>query len=345
MTSTLTLSQVAKSFGSNRVLNNLSLEVSKGDFVAILGSSGSGKTTLLRLIAGFDSPDAGEISIAGKTVAAKSIFVPADKRRVGYVPQDASLFPHLNVFENVAFGLKGLSKPARVDRVRALLKLVSMEAFEDQTATSLSGGQKHRIALARALAPEPELVLLDEPFAALDAELRTRIREEIKQVLDKVSSTTILVTHDQEEALSIADKVALLRAGSFAQVGNPREIYSEPVDLGVATFLGDSVIVDGVISGGKVKTSLGQLTLLNTATEGSKGKVAIRPENFYLQPDLNGNSTVVSRQFFGHDAVVEVKTPEQLIRARSSGPFAPEVGMKVTVWVRGAVNFYPENQA
>lgn len=342
MVATLALSGISKSFGSQGVLKGLSLEVANGEFVAVLGSSGSGKTTLLRLIAGFDDPDTGEISIAGKTVAAKNVFVPAEARKVGYVPQDAALFPHLSVAQNVAFGLKGLSKTARADRVLFLLKLVSMEAFGNQSATSLSGGQKHRVALARALAPEPELVLLDEPFAALDAELRSRIRDEIKQVLEKVSSTTILVTHDQEEALSIADRVALLRDGNFAQVGNPREIYSAPVDLGVATFLGDSVIVDGVIESGKVSTSLGQLTLLNSAKEASRGKVAIRPENFYLQPDLNGDSIVVGRQFFGHDAVVEVKTPGQLIRARSSGPFAPEVGMKVTVWVRGAVNFYPE---
>ena len=343
MVATLALSGISKSFGSQQVLKGLSLEVANGEFVAVLGSSGSGKTTLLRLIAGFDDPDTGEIAIAGRTVAAKNVFVPAEARKVGYVPQDAALFPHLSVSENIAFGLKGLSKVARTDRVRQLLKLVSMEAFESQSSTSLSGGQKHRIALARALAPEPELILLDEPFAALDAELRSRIRDEIKDVLDKVSSTTILVTHDQEEALSIADRVALLRDGNFAQVGNPREIYSAPVDLGVATFLGDSVIVDGVVEKDKVNTSLGQLTLLNSAKEGSRGKVAIRPENFYLQPDLNGDSIVVGRQFFGHDAVVEVKTPKQLIRARSSGPFAPEVGMKVTVWVRGAVNFYPES--
>ena len=339
----LTLSNISKSFGNQTVLRDLSLEVSAGEFVAVLGSSGSGKTTLLRLIAGFDEPNAGEITIANKVVASSKLFVPAEARKVGYVPQDAALFPHLSVFENVAFGLKGLSKTARADRVSTLLKLVSMEAFGDKSATELSGGQKHRIALARALAPEPELILLDEPFAALDAELRAKIREEMKAVLDKVSCTTILVTHDQEEALSIADRVALLRDGNFAQIGNPREIYSAPVDLGVATFLGDSVIVDGVIESGKVSTSLGQLTLLNSAKEASRGKVAIRPENFYLQPDLNGDSIVVGRQFFGHDAVVEVKTPKQLIRARSSGPFAPEVGMKVTVWVRGAVNFYPES--
>ena len=339
----LTLSNVSKSFGNQKVLRDLSLEVAGGEFVAVLGSSGSGKTTLLRLIAGFDEPNAGEISIANKVVASSKVFVPAEDRKVGYVPQDAALFPHLSVFENVAFGLKGLSKAARADRVSELLKLVSMEASGDKSATELSGGQKHRVALARALAPEPELILLDEPFAALDAELRAKIREEMKAVLDELSCTTILVTHDQEEALSIADRVALLRDGNFAQIGNPREIYSAPVDLGVATFLGDSVIVDGVIESGKVSTSLGQLTLLNSAKEASRGKVAIRPENFYLQPDLNGDSIVVGRQFFGHDAVVEVKTPKQLIRARSSGPFAPEVGMKVTVWVRGAVNFYPES--
>ena len=204
MVATLALSGISKSFGSQVVLKELSLEVANGEFVAVLGSSGSGKTTLLRLIAGFDDPDRGDISIAGKLVAGKNVFVAAEARKVGYVPQDAALFPHLSVFENIAFGLKGLSKQARVARVRELLKLVSMEEFESQSATSLSGGQKHRIALARALAPEPELILLDEPFAALDAELRTRIREEIKQVLDKVSSTTILVTHDQEEALELA---------------------------------------------------------------------------------------------------------------------------------------------
>lgn len=342
MSSTLKISSLTKSFGAQQILKQLSLEVATKEFVSVLGSSGSGKTTLLRLIAGFESPDSGEILISGKPVASQDVFVAAQARRVGYVPQDAALFPHLNVFENIAFGLKGLSKEARTSRVKALLDLVQMSAFENAESSSLSGGQKHRVALARALAPEPELILLDEPFSALDAELRGRIRDDVREVLTKTGSTTILVTHDQEEALSIADRVALLRDGNFAQIGNPREIYSSPVDLGVATFLGDSVIVAGVIEEGKVVTSLGKLTPLNFSAEGNRGKVAIRPENFYLQPDLKGDSTVIGRQFFGHDAVVDVQTPLQLIRARSSGPFAPEIGMKVTVWVRGAVNFYPE---
>lgn len=342
MIPTLQLSGLSKSFGEQKVLSELSLTVTKSEFLAVLGSSGSGKTTLLRLIAGFDYPDSGQIEISGKAVAGPNLFVAAEQRAVGFVPQDAALFPHLNVFDNVGFGLRGLTRAKKIERVRELLELVSMSSFEQAASTELSGGQKHRIALARALAPNPQLLLLDEPFAALDAELRNKIREEVKGVLSRLGITTILVTHDQEEALSIADRVALLRGGSFAQVANPREIYSSPVDLGVATFLGDSVIIDGVIKDGKVTTTLGQLTTLNSATEGSRGKVAIRPENFYLQPDLNGDSVVVGRQFFGHDAVVEVKTPDLVIRARSSGPFAPEVGMKVTVWVRGAVNFYPE---
>lgn len=343
MSSTLKISSLTKSFGGQEILKQLSLEVATKEFVSVLGSSGSGKTTLLRLIAGFESPDIGEILISGKPVASKDVFVVAQARRVGYVPQDAALFPHLNVFDNIAFGLKGLSKEAKTSRVRTLLDLVQMSAFENAESSSLSGGQKHRVALARALAPEPELILLDEPFSALDAELRGRIRDDVREVLNKTGSTTILVTHDQEEALSIADRVALLRDGNFAQIGDPREIYSSPVDLGVATFLGDSVIVAGVIEEGKVVTSLGKLTPLNFSAEGNRGKVAIRPENFYLQPDLKGDSTVIGRQFFGHDAVVDVQTPLQLIRARSSGPFAPEIGMKVTVWVRGAVNFYPES--
>ena len=342
MASSLTLKNVTKSFDGQTVLKGVSLEVAPKEFVSILGSSGSGKTTLLRLIAGFDSPDSGSISIGDKLVASQSVFVGADQRRVGVVPQDAALFPHLSVFDNVGFGLKGLSKAARADRIKFLLELVQMKEFADRSTLALSGGQRHRIALARALAPEPELILLDEPFAALDAELRTRVRDDVREVLSVTEITTILVTHDQEEALSIADRVALLRDGQFAQVGEPREIYSDPADLGVATFLGDSVIVDGVIRNGKVETSLGSLTPLNSAAEGSKGKVAIRPENFYLQPNVNGESIVVGRQFFGHDAVVEVQTPGQLIHARASGPFAPEVGMKVTVWVRGAVSFYAE---
>jgi iron(III) transport system ATP-binding protein len=336
----LSLQSVTKKFGSNTVLKNLNLEVAAHEFVAVLGSSGSGKTTLLRLISGFDAPDSGAIFIGGRQVAGGEKFIAAESRRVGFVPQDAALFPHLNVAENIEFGLRELSKSARSSRVSELLSLVDLVGFETRMPHELSGGQRHRVALARALAPHPDLILLDEPFSALDAELRVRLREDVRQVLRTTGTTAILVTHDQEEALSMADRVAVLREGEFAQIGDPQEIYQAPTDIEMATFLGDSVIVDGVVQNGKVVTALGSLTALNKVADGSRGRVAIRPENFYLQPNPKGDGEVVGRQYFGHDTLVEVQLPGALIRARANGPFAPELGMRVTVWVRGSVNFY-----
>jgi iron(III) transport system ATP-binding protein len=340
MANVLTLRSVSKKFGNQSVLSDLNLEVGEREFIAILGSSGSGKTTLLRLISGFDSPDSGEISLGEKTVASKSTFVGPEQRRVGFVPQDAALFPHLNVTQNIEFGLRELSKQERTARTTELLRLVDLRGLENRMPHELSGGQRHRVALARALAPKPDLILLDEPFSALDEELRFRLREDVRKVLRATGTTAILVTHSQEEALSMADRVAVLRDGEFAQIGKPNEIYQSPTDIEMATFLGDSVVIEGVVEGGKITTAVGSLTATNTVVNGTKGLVAIRPENFYLQPNLNGKGEVISRQYFGHDALVEVKLPNVVIRARSNGPFAPEIGMRVTVWVRGSVNFY-----
>ena len=336
----LSLSSVSKRFGNQQVLKDLNLQVFEHELIAILGSSGSGKTTLLRLISGFDAPDAGEIAIADLVVASPEKFIVAEHRKVGFVPQDAALFPHLSVADNIEFGISKLAKPQRTERVNELLELVDLAGYENRMPHELSGGQRHRVALARALAPKPDLILLDEPFSALDAELRVRLRADVRNVLRTTGTTAILVTHDQEEALSMADRVAILREGEFAQVGDPREIYQSPADIEMATFLGDSVVIDGVVENGKIITALGSLTPLNKVADGSKGLVAIRPENFYLQPNPKGEGEVVGREYFGHDALVEVQLPDLLIRARANGPFAPEVGMRVTVWVRGSVNFY-----
>ncbi len=336
----LRLTNVGKHFANTQVLSKVNLEVHNHELLAILGSSGSGKTTLLRLISGFESPDEGLIEIGQRVVADGSVFVPAEARRVGFVPQDAALFPHLSIAENIDFGLSGSSKSERKERVTELLKLVDLAGYETRKPHELSGGQRHRVALARALAPKPELILLDEPFSALDAELRARLRDDVRQVLKTTGTTAILVTHDQEEALSIADRVAVLRDGQFAQVGSPKSVYEAPADIEMATFLGDSVIIDGVVEHGKIVTALGSLTPLNSVSDGARGRVAIRPENFYLQPNPNGTGEVVGRQFFGHDTLIEVRTPGAVIQARANGPFAPEVGMKVSVWVRGSVNFY-----
>ena len=342
MSTVLSLQSIGKAIAGNQILQNLSLDVQEHEFVAILGSSGSGKTTLLRLISGFDSPDSGEIQIGGQPVFGKGLNISAEERRVGYVPQDAALFPHLSVAKNIEFGLNKLSATQRSERTTELLKLVDLVGYEERMPDQLSGGQRHRVALARALAPKPQLILLDEPFSSLDAELRVRLREDVRNVIAKTGTTAILVTHDQEEALSIASRVAVLRDGEFAQIGNPSEIYQAPADVEMATFLGDSVIINGVIKDDKVVTDLGLLTPLNKVANGATGRVAIRPENFYLQPNPKGEGEVIGRQYFGHDALVEVKLPKLVIQARANGPFAPEIGMKVTVWVRGQVNFYTD---
>lgn len=338
----LSLQSVNKTFAGQPVLSNLNLDVHEKEFLAVLGSSGSGKTTLLRLISGFDSPDSGEIQINNRVVFGKGINVLAEERRVGFVPQDAALFPHLSVSKNIEFGLTKLSATERSARVTELLRLVDLVGFEERMPHELSGGQRHRVALARALAPKPDLILLDEPFSSLDAELRVRLREDVRKVIAKAGITAIMVTHDQEEALSMASRVAILRDGEFAQIGNPSEIYQSPTDIEMATFLGDSVIINGVIENEKIVTDLGLLTPLNKVVNGATGRVAIRPENFYLQPNPNGDGEVIGRQYFGHDALVEVKLPTLVIQARANGPFAPELGMKVTVWVRGQVNFYTD---
>ena len=339
----LEINDVSVSFGDTEVLSGISLELESKQLLAVLGASGAGKSTLMRLIAGFDSVGGGSIVLDGEILSDSSKTVAPEKRSIGIVPQDSALFPHLNVSQNIGFGLSGLSKEAKAERVGELLRLIRMEEFASRMPQELSGGQVQRVALARALAPRPKLVLLDEPFSALDAELRGQLREEVRQVLRAEGATAVLVTHDQEEALSLADRVAVLREGKIIQVGSPSEIYNSPADVGIATFLGESVLVDGKISGGKILTDLGSLSALNNVAEGATGVVAIRSENFYLQPNPTGDSEVVGRVFFGHDALVEVQTPKLRIRARSNGPFAPEVGMRVTVWVRGAVNFYPSS--
>ena len=229
----LAIRNLTKVFDSKTVLDSLELDLKSRELLAILGSSGAGKSTLLRLIAGFEEPDQGEITLSGEVISKPGRVLVPEKRKVGIVPQSAALFPHLSVAQNIAFGLSK-KNPARVTE---LLELIEMQDFADQKPALLSGGQQQRVALARALAPKPEIVLLDEPFAALDAELRERLREDVKRILKAEGATAILVTHDQEEALSLADRVAVLRSGQIVQVGTPQEIYSAPVDVGLETQL------------------------------------------------------------------------------------------------------------
>lgn len=243
MTAILETRGLAKAFHGNPVLDHIDLDLAPGTLTAIVGASGCGKTTLLRLIAGFETPDAGTITIAGRQVASPTNAVPPHRRSVGYVAQDGALFPHLTVGQNIAYGLPGSARSAAVRaRVAELLETVALDRdYASRRPHQLSGGQQQRVALARALAREPDLMLLDEPFSSLDTGLRAATRKAVAGLLAKAGVTTLLVTHDQEEALSIADQVAVMRAGRFTQVGSPQQVYRHPTDRFTAEFLGDCI--------------------------------------------------------------------------------------------------------
>jgi len=281
----VTVTGLDKAFGAEPILAGLDLEVPAGSLTAILGPSGSGKTTLLRLLAGFERADAGTIGIGGVVVDGPGVHLPPERRRIGYVPQEGSLFPHLTVAANVGFGL-----PARQRRggtVEALLETVGLEGFGRRYPHQLSGGQQQRVALARALAIEPAVVLVDEPFASLDAHLRATVRADVQEIFRRAGTTAVLVSHDQDEALSVADRVAVLLDGRIAQCAPPEDLYCRPADPRLASFAGDANLVEGVVSGSMVKTMFGCLPLDPAATiPGSAGQVTvlIRPEQIDMVP-------------------------------------------------------------
>ncbi|WP_298460487.1 ABC transporter ATP-binding protein [uncultured Cellulomonas sp.] len=340
------LSGISAGYAATPVLDAVDLTVRAGSTTAVLGGSGSGKTTLLRIIAGFLRPTAGEVTIGGRTVAGPGTWVPPERRGVGYVRQEGSLFPHLSVAGNIAFGLPWPRRRHR-DRVLELLDLVGLPAeLADRQPDHLSGGQQQRVALARALAPGPDLVLLDEPFSSLDTALRASTRQATARALRATGATAILVTHDQGEALSFADEVAILGGGAFRQVAAPPVVYGEPVDAQVAVFLGDAVLVPGTATAGRVDCTLGSLTVRGFVTHGPV-EVMLRPEQIALTRAGAGrvDATVVSIAYFGHDAVVELDLVDDAtrhgIRARVVGLQPPSPGDRVGLDVIGPVRVYP----
>lgn len=343
-----------KAFGPTAVLRGLDLEVEGGSLTAILGQSGSGKTTLLRLIAGLERADRGVVALAGRVVDDGRHYVRPELRRVGYVPQDGSLFPHLTVEQNIGFGL---SRPARRgELVPSLLDRVGLGGMGDRYPHQLSGGQQQRVALARALAIEPLLLVLDEPFSALDPSLRSSVREEVRGILAETGITTVLVTHDQEEALSVADQVAVLRDGVVAQVGTPQLLYTDPIDLAMARFLGDSNLVEGTVQGERVRTALGTLALRrgrnHVPPSAGPVLVLVRPEQIQISttpgaPGVAGR--VLHAAFHGHDSVLTVAS-EALdlrgpIRVRVQGGSAWTPDALVTLSASGEAQAWPRPAA
>lgn len=300
---------------------------------ALVGPSGCGKTTLLRAIAGFERPLRGSIRFSDSVIAGAGHWTPPEKRNIGMVFQDGALFPHLTVFDNVGYGLE--RGRAREDRVREVLALVDLELLSDRYPDQLSGGQQQRVALARALAPQPQLVLLDEPFASLDATLRGRVRSEVRAILEKAELSAILVTHDQEEALSFADLVAVMMRGAIVQVGGPEEIYHRPVSAEVARFLGDGHVVPCTVSSGRFKSEFGEATC---ELKDGDGFVFVRPEDLIIQrwSQSDGVSgTVIERRFFGHDVLDKVQLPSgEEVAVRSLSSTTLPVGSPVRLTLR-----------
>ena len=335
---TLRIADVAASYDGRPVLHGLHLVVPSGTTSAILGPSGCGKTTLLRVVAGFQPADAGSVQLGDETVVGPGVWVAPERRGIGYVAQEGNLFPHLSVGANITYGLPRAARRAG-EQVAELLDLVGLSPdLAARRPDQLSGGQQQRVALARALARRPKVVLLDEPFSSLDAGLRASTREAVADALAKQEVTVVLVTHDQAEALSFADQVAIMHEGRFSQVGSPAEVYGTPADRHAAAFLGDAVFLRGTADGTDVHTSLGRLAVHQPAPAGTVD-VLLRPEQIQLGPMAPGVpcAEVVSTTYFGHDALVALRlqADHSVVTARVHGSDVPHTGSIVGLTVIG----------
>jgi len=338
--SRLEIRGVRKSFDGTPVLTGIDLSVPTGGIAAVLGPSGCGKTTLLRVVAGFERPDQGTVALDDQVVAGPGSHLPPERRGVGIVPQEGALFPHLDVAANVGFGLRRRD-PGRAARVAQVLELVGLPGFDHRRPAELSGGQQQRVALARALAPQPRIILLDEPFSALDAGLRASVRHEVRQALAAAGVTALLVTHDQEEALSMADLVAVMAGGVVRQVGPPEAVYRDPVDLSVALTVGEAVTMPAEAAQGWALTGAGRLALRGQDRDArGAGTVLLRPEQIRLVAGGTPGTAqgrLLAVRFHGHDSTVDVALAngadgaQQVLtcRTQEAVPTGPLVGVRV----------------
>ena len=300
---------VAKTFQGTTAVRDVSLFLEQGEILALVGPSGCGKTTLLRLVAGFESPDTGTITLDGRPVAGRGSWVSPEARQLGMVFQDYALFPNMTVTQNIGFGLGKLSRQDREDRVSEMLEMVRLVHLADRYPHQLSGGEQQRVALARSLAPHPLALLLDEPFSSLDPQLRAQLREEVKNILQSSGVTAIYVTHDQEEALFMGDKVAVMTGGSLEQVGTPEDIFHHPKTRFVANFLGIADFIVGRVDGNDLVTEIGVVHSTAPLDAGAKYEVMIRPDDIALRSSDTGMGRVVGRVFRGMHYIYTISLP------------------------------------
>jgi iron(III) transport system ATP-binding protein len=337
--SNLAVESVSVTHGSTLAIDDVSLAIRSGELVAVLGPSGCGKTSLLLAIAGLLPVQSGTIAIGDREISRPGLTLPPEKRGIGWVPQEASLFPHLTVGENIGFavprGAAGSAR-ARAERIAELAELVGLGNLTSRAPHQLSGGQAQRVALARALAPRPELLLLDEPFAALDTQLRTSLRREVAELLRAQGTTSLLVTHDQEEALTLADRVAVIRGGRLEQFGTPEEIYQQPASDWVASFVGDVVELEGRWRSGRVLCALGAVEASAvgfTPADGDSVRLMLRPEWIVPRPGLlaqaaaGADARVAAISYAGHDAMITANLDGgPAVRMRMATVEMPAVG-------------------
>lgn len=306
---------VVKQYGPVFAVKDVSFALMPGEVLSILGPSGCGKTTILRLIAGFESPDFGEISVAGGLVSGPSLHVPPERRNVGMVFQDYALFPHKTVIENISFGLQGLGEFDREKRLTEMIGLVRLDGLEDRYPHELSGGQQQRVALARSIGPRPNAILLDEPFSNLDTEMRRKMRQEVEEIIRQNRIAAVFVTHDREEAFGIADRVAVMRNGHLEQIGVPRVVYDRPVNPFVAEMVGSSDFLVGEVNGNFAITEIGRMPVTSNSAvfrDGDRVVLLIRPDDFQVIPCEKGELTVRGREFRGEETILDLVTKSGL---------------------------------
>ena len=311
MTPAVQCTGVTKAFGNVQAVDNLDLEVGEGQILALLGPSGCGKTTALRLIAGFEQPGTGTISVNGSSVAGPGVWVPPERRKIGMVFQDGALFPHLTVEQNVAYGLH--QREGRRERVAEVLRLVGMGELLTRMPHELSGGQQQRLALARALAPEPDVLLLDEPFSNLDPHLRHQVRRDVLEILHQSNSTAIFVTHDQEEALLLGDIIGVMQEGKLVQVGPPEDVFHRPASHFVAEFIGTADFVPGRMDEEGMVTEIGVFSTEDRLPPGVHAEVMLRPSDVAIGPCNEGTGEVVDRTFKGTHYLYSVALPSGMV--------------------------------
>ena len=335
--------------GSTRpALEGFSLLAQSGEFVSVLGKSGAGKTTALRALAGFERVESGYVRVGGQLVGSSFVHVPPDKRNVGLVFQDYALFPHLTVEQNVTFGLDSMGKRDQRERVGFMLELTGLSSLERRYVHELSGGQQQRVALARALAPEPVALLLDEPFSNLDRELRSGLRREVRHIVKEAGATTILVTHDREEALALADRIAVMGEGRVEQIGAPAEVYASPASPAVASLVGPCMLAPGVIQGGKVKTEAGLFTVNGAAGQHADGEsvlALLRASELEITHSAgDSDARVVYREFRGEFTEYGISLPSGAtvrVRRRSAHPFNYGDPVQITERTGHTITVFP----